>query len=272
MKIFISADIEGVAGVVAPPQGLAGNPEYERARRLMTAEVSAAVAGAFDGGASGVLVNDSHGPMTNLIAEELDPRAELILGRPKAMGMFAGLDGGFDGAFCTGYHAGAGQHGVLSHTVNGFAFSAIRVNGVDCAEATLYGAYAGSLGVPVILLTGDDRMAAQCAPHFPRARIAVVKHALGQRAARAVSPEQARARIRAEAERAVRDIGGAAPFTLPGPYRLEIDMSTVALADLAATIPVAERVGPRGVAFAADTMPAVIGWVNTLSAMSASLR
>ena len=93
MKIFISADIEGVAGVVNAQQGTPGNPEYERARRLMTEEVNAAIAGAFDGGAAYVLVNDSHGPMVNLIPEDLDPRAECIIGRPKAMNMAAGQIG-----------------------------------------------------------------------------------------------------------------------------------------------------------------------------------
>ena len=125
--------------------------------------------------------------------------------------MFCGLEAEFAGAFCTGYHSSAGQHGVLSHTVNGFAFVGIRLNGIDCAEATLYGAYAGSLGVPVLMLSGDDRMQAQCGPHFPGARIAVVKHALGQRAARALSPETARNLIRAEAEQAVREPRHAGP-------------------------------------------------------------
>ncbi len=272
MKIFISADIEGVAGVVARQQGEPGNVEYERARKLMTEEVNAAIAGAFAGGATYVLVNDSHGPMTNLLPDLLDPRAELILGRPKPMNMFCGLEAGFVGAFCTGYHASAGQHGVLSHTVNGFAFAGIRLNGIDCAEATLYGAYAGSLGVPVLLLSGDDRMQPQCGPHFPGARIAVVKHALGQRAARALSPEAARNLIRAEAEQAVRDRAKCQPFVIPGPYRLEIDLTSVALADLAMVIPVAERVSPRRVAFAPPDVASAIGWVNTISAMSATLR
>lgn len=272
MKIFISADIEGVAGVVTPQQGQPGNTEYERARRLMTEEASAAVAGAFDGGATEVVVNDSHGPKTNLVPELLDPRAELILGNPKPMSMFCDLDRSYAGVFCTGYHSGAGQHGVLAHTVNGFAFAAIRVNGIDCAEATLYGAYAGSLGIPVVLLTGDDRLKTQCEPHFPNVRVAVVKHALGARAARALSPERARGLIRLEAEAAVRGIAQCRPYRITGPYRLELDMSTVALADVAATVPVSERVSPRTVAFAAETVAGVIGWVNTVSAMSATLR
>jgi D-amino peptidase len=272
MKIFISADIEGVAGVVTPLQGQPGNAEYERARRLMTEEVNAAIDGAFAGGAESVLVADAHGPATNVLPDLLDARAELISGRPRPMNMFCGLEKTHGGVFCTGYHAGAGGHGVLSHTVSGFAFAAIRVNGLACAEAMLYGAYAGELGVPVLLLTGDDRMAAQCAPHFPGAQVAVVKHALGQRAARACSPELARARIRAAAVTAVAEAAACRPFVLPGPYRLELEMNSVALADLAAAIPVAERCAPRSVAFEAASMAAVLGWVNTVAAMSASLR
>jgi D-amino peptidase len=272
MKIFISADIEGVAGIISPQQGEPGNGEYERARRLMTEEVNAAIAGAFAGGATYVLVNDSHGPMVNLLPELLDPRAELLLGRPKPMNMFCGLEADFAGVFCTGYHSGAGQHGVLSHTVNGFAFAAIRLNGIDCAEATLYGAYAGSLGVALLLLTGDDRMKAQCAPFFHGARIAVVKHAAGQRAARTLSPEAARTLIRAEAELAVRERTKCTPFVITAPCRLEVDLMSVALADLAMVIPLAQRIAPRSVAFPAADIVTAIGWVNTISAMSATLR
>jgi D-amino peptidase len=272
MKIYISADIEGVAGVVNAQQGQPGNVEYERARRLMTQEVNAAVAGAFDGGASYVLVNDSHGPMTNLIAEDLDARAELILGRPKSVSMAAGLDETFDAVFFTGYHAGAGRHGVLSHTVSGFAFQALRLNGIDMAEATLYGAYAGGLGVPVVLLTGDDQLQAQCTPHFPRAEFVVVKHAFGHRAARALSPESARGRIRGAAERAVRNPKACPLFLIPGPVRLEADLASVAMADLCAIIPVAERTGPRGVAFECPDVAVAQGWIAVMASLAGTLR
>ena len=272
MKIYVSADIEGVAGVVAPQQCQPGNPDYERARRLMTEEANAAIEGAFSGGASEVLVNDAHGPMMNLLPEALDPRAELILGKPKPANMAAGLTEAFAGMMCVGYHAGAGRQGVLSHTTNGSAFRAIRLNGQDCAEATLYGAYAGSLGVPVILLSGDDALAAQCGNLFPGAQTVVVKQALGQRAARARAPATVRDRLRQAAEAAVRAAPGIAPFRIPGPYRLDVELAGVALADLAAVIPVAERTGPTAVAFQAGTMAAVLGWVNTLSALSSFLR
>ncbi|MBC9176090.1 M55 family metallopeptidase [Pseudoroseomonas ludipueritiae] len=274
MKIYISADIEGVAGVVSPQQGQPGNPEYERARRLMTEEVSAAIDGAFAGGATEVLVNDSHGPMTNIIPELLDPRAELILGKPKAANMCAGLDASFGGAFFLGYHTGARRQGVLAHTVNGFAFGAIRVNGQLCSEATLNGAYAGSMGVPVLLLSGDDRTAEECGEHFPQAHRVITKQALGARAARAIAPSLARERLRAAAEAAVREAGTASlqPFVMPGPFRLEITLTSPALADLAAIIPVAQRLDAVSVAFDAPDMAGVLGWVNTVSALSAFLR
>lgn len=272
MRIFISADIEGVAGVVNAVQGTQGNPEYERARRLMTQEVNAAIAGAFDGGATYVLVNDSHGPMVNLIPEDLDPRAECIIGRPKPMNMTAGLDDSFNGVFFTGYHSGAGRHGVLSHTVSGFAFQALRINGIDTAEATLYGAVAGSLGIPVALLTGDDQLAAQCHPLFPGSVMVQVKTALGHRSARALSPVAAHDAIRAGATKAVRGLSTCTPYVIPGPHRLEADLASVAMADLCGTIPGAERIAPRGVAFQCASIVEVQQWIGVMATMCGTLR
>lgn len=272
MKIYISADIEGVAGVVNPQQGQPGNAEYERARRLMTQEANAAIAGAFDGGATAVLVNDSHGDMRNLLPDELDPRAELISGKPKPLNMFEGLTADHAGAICLGYHARARAHGVLSHTTNGFAFGHIRLNGRELGEAGLYGAHAGSLNVPVILLTGDDRLAAETAPLFPDAFHATVKTALGQRAARSLSPQKARDLIRERAKAAVEGARSMRPFVVDGPYRLEIELNSPALCDLAAMIPVAQRIDAVTVALPAQSVADAIGWMNTLSAMSAMLR
>lgn len=277
MKIYISADIEGVAGVVSQQQVTQGNPEYERARRLMTAEVNAAIEGALEAGASEILVNDSHGPMVNLLPDELHPAAELILGRPKPIGMFAGLEPDAAGVMCVGFHTSARQYGILAHTTNSFAFGRVRVNGLELGEAGNYGAYAGEIGVPVILLSGDDRFAAEMAPLFPEAERVVVKQALGQRAARSVAPSVARDRIRAAATRAVRRSASLPPFRVPpqtdgAPYRLEIEMNSPALADLASLIPVSERLDPVTVRLPAASMAGVLGWINTLSAMSATLR
>jgi D-amino peptidase len=272
MKIFISADMDGCAGVAVPRQCDMDNPDYELARRLMTAEVNAAIAGAFDAGATAVLVNDSHSQQINLLPNLMDPRAELILGRPKRGGMFAGLEADYAGVMCIGYHSGASRHGVLAHTIDGAVYAAIRVNGIDCAEATLYGGYAGSLGVPVLLLAGDDQLKLQCEPQFPGVRCVVVKQALGNRAARSLSPEVACSRIRAAAADAVRNRASIKPLVIAGPYRVELDLMNVAMADVVMNIPMAERVGPRTVALPADSMAGVIGWAGVVYAMSATLK
>lgn len=272
MKIYISADIEGVAGVVTPQQGTSGNAEYERARRLMTEEVNAAIAGAFDGGASEVLVNDSHGPMVNLLPELVDPRAELILGKPKPMNMAAGLTRDYDAVFLVGHHSRAGGRGVLAHTTNSFAFREVRLAGRPLGEPGIYGAYAGSLGVPVALVTGDDVTADENRPLFVGAEFSVVKTALGNRAARSLAPEKARAAIRTAAAAALGRLATITPFVVDGPFVAEFVMSSPALADLAAVLPPARRLDGVTIALDCADAGAVVGWMTALSAMSSMLR
>lgn len=272
MRIYISSDIEGVAGVVTPQQGQPGNGEYERARRLMTEEVNAAIEGALEGGATEILVNDAHGPMTNLLPELLHPAAELIQGKPKPLNMFCGLDAGHAAVFCLGYHARASEHGVLAHTTNGFAFRAVRLNGRPLGEAGIYGAYAGSLGVPVALVSGDDRCVAELRAHFPEAEFVQTKQALGNRAARSLPLPAARAALREGAARAIRRAGTIPPFRIDGPYTLELEMGGPALADLAATLPPAERRDGVTIALPAGSVADAIRWMNAVSAMTAFLR
>lgn len=272
MKIYISVDIEGVAGVVTPREGEPGNPEYEQARRLMTLEANAAIAGAYDAGATEILVNDSHGPMVNLLPEMLDPRVELIRGNIKPLSMFAGLDASHAGAMCVGWHAPAADYGVLAHTTNGFAFAAVRLNGELASEAMFYGAYAGSLGVPVILLSGDDATQRHCESLFPDARFVRVKTALGQRAARSLSPSVACARIREAAAEAVRSRGSVAPYRVAEPCEVEFELTSPTLADICGAVPGARRVDPRTVAFDCATIVDAIGWMNVCSSLSARLR
>ncbi|MCB8882180.1 M55 family metallopeptidase [Acidisoma cellulosilytica] len=261
MKIFISVDIEGVAGVVVPKQGQPGNLEYEHSRRLMTEEANAAIAGAFAGGATEVLVNDSHGPMINLIPDLLDDRAELIRGQIKPGSMFAGLDDSYAGAMCVGYHAAAADFGVLAHTYSTRDFSAVRLNGLPASEAMVFGAYAGAMAVPVILLSGDDVTARSCGALFPGAEVVTVKTALGQRAAKALSPQMARARIRDAAERAVQSATRIKPYTIAEPCALELDLTSAVLADLCETIPVARRHSALTVGFEAPSIGDAIRWM-----------
>ncbi|MEP7383237.1 MAG: M55 family metallopeptidase, partial [Gemmatimonadota bacterium] len=154
-KVYISVDLEGIAGVVATSQTSPSGANYEWARKQMLAETNAAIEGAFAGGATEVLVNDSHGPQTNLRPDEVDRRAMLITGQPKPLGMTQGLDSTFDAAVYIGYHApGSTANAVHGHTFSS-ALKVVRLNGKEVGEYGLNAIVAGYWGVPVVFISGD---------------------------------------------------------------------------------------------------------------------
>src|SRR5437763_13994385 len=104
MDVYISADVEGVAGIASWTQIIPGSDDYAVGRSLMISEVNAAIEGALAGGADRVVVNDAHARMTNLLPAEVDPRARLILGHYKPMSMLQGLEDSCDAVFFVGYH------------------------------------------------------------------------------------------------------------------------------------------------------------------------
>jgi D-amino peptidase len=292
MKILISADIEGVAGVFHPEQTRPGNGEYERARRWMTEEANAAIRGAFDGGATEVLVNDSHGSFRNLLVDALDPRARQILGKPRALGMMAGLEQQCHGVMMLGYHSQAQGRGVLAHTMNSFAFARVEINGQALGEAGLYGALAGEFGVPVLFGSGDDQFIVENTPFFPGALWVQTKLAYGLTSGLSMSPAEAQTAIAESAERAVRDLGQATgmiapvrstlhaqdpavapqPFCLATPIVCRLTTQSPALADLFCTLPFLSRRDGVMVEFSAATIQNTIRILNSLSAMSFMLR
>lgn len=275
MKILISVDIEGVAGVFHPEQTRAGNPEYERARRLMTAEANAAIRGAFVGGASEVLVNDSHGGFRNLLPDELDPRARAVLGKPRVLGMMAGVEQGCQGVFMIGYHARSQSRGILAHTINSFAFARIWLGGEELGEAGLYGALAGEFGVPVLLASGDDVFATETRPLLPQARFVVTKTAQGHASGISLSPHNACGAIEAAAREVMRACGAAspaAPVPMALPVQCRLQVQTSALADLFAILPGVERIDAVTIGFTGATVQDAVRTLNSLSAMSALLR
>ena len=272
MKILISVDIEGIAGVVHPDQARPGNTEFERARRLMTAEANAAIRGAFAGGAATVIVNDSHGGFRNLLADELDPRAELLLGKPRELGMMAGVEQDCKAVFLIGWHSRAGAAGVLAHTISGFAFARVWMNGAETGEAGLYGALAAEFAVPVALYSGDDAFVTETAPHFPGAVGVVVKRAHGSRVATNLSPSAACTAIETGAAQAATRAGDLAVRPIASPLTMRVDATSAALADLFAMLPIVRRSGATTVEFASPTMRHAIRVLNSLSAMAFMLR
>ncbi|CAL9300620.1 M55 family metallopeptidase [Streptomyces sp. SudanB182_2057] len=161
MRIYISADMEGVTGLVDADDVQPGGRDYERGRAEMAADVNAAVRGALAAGAAHVLVNDAHGPMRNLLPEALHPAARLVRGRPKRLGMLEGLTGEYDAVLCVGYHSRAGAPGVLSHSFMGHEIEDMWLDGRPVGEIGLAQATAAALGVPVVALTGDDAACAE---------------------------------------------------------------------------------------------------------------
>lgn len=245
MKIFISADMEGVGGIVDWKQDEAA------CCRLMTAEVNAAVEGAFEAGASKVVVNDSHGDMRNIPIEMLDPRATLISGGGKRMSMMEGLDDSFDAVFLIGYHARIGtDDAVLNHTWTGF-IQELSINREPFGETELNSALAGFYGVPVALLTGDQAVVEQAGKVVSNGEKVIVKYGVGRYAAKCIHPKAAREKIRAAAASAVLKTGQLHPFVVEPPVEVRLTFDRSAQADLASIMPGAVKTSPMTVSYSA---------------------
>lgn len=257
MRIYVSVDMEGLAGVAHAHQVSFGSGvdrvDYDRSRALMAAETNAAVGAAFEAGADEVVVNDSHWQMRNLRAEEVDPRADLVLG-DKPLSMTQGIgNGSFDGAAFIGYHAGAGHPtGVIAHTYSSATVLELRVNGVPHNEAAVNALRLGHHGVPVILVAGDDALASEVEALLPWAERVVVKRALGYSSAQSLSPEAAGAAIREGMTRAIGRLAEMRTYAPEPPLLGELDLRLPVMADYAAVLPGTERVGGRTVTFRAD--------------------
>lgn len=242
-KVYISVDMEGIAGVVAESQTTPSAPNYEWARRLMLAETNAAIEGAFRGGATEVLVNDSHGPQTNLKVDELDRRAQIITGQPKPLGMAQGLDSTFAAAIYIGYHApGSTADAVHGHTFSS-ALKSVRLNGKEVGEYGLNAMVAGHWGVPVAFISGD-RAAVEMAQDFiPGVDGLVVKDGIGYFAAKTMHPLEAREKITEEVRAALMKRTARQPVRLASPITLEIELAALQHADQVALIPGVKRSG-----------------------------
>jgi D-amino peptidase len=268
MRVYISVDMEGIAGVVHWADTKLEGVEYERARRWMTEEANAAIEGALAAGASEVVVNDSHGHMRNLLVDELHTEAWLVRGSPKPYCMLEGLAPGFDAVFLVGYHALAGTGGgVLNHSFSGSAVASMRLNGLLVGEVGFNAALAGSMPAPVALVTGDDALSREVAELLPWAERVVVKHGITSWSAKSLAPVKAQSLIRAAAERALRRLAEMQPLALIAPIRLEVGFFRPIHADLAGLLPGAERVNGTTVAYTAADMDTINrAWMIMLTA------
>lgn len=249
MKVYISADGEGITGLVSSSEMYPGQPDYAFGREMMTADVNAAIAGAFEGGATSVVVNDSHWTMRNIMPEKLDPRAELIRGFNKHLCMVEQIQGA-DAAFFIGYHARVGDSdGVANETVLGKEMYAVRMNGVPVGEAEINAAIAGHFGVPVTMVSGDDVFAAEIRKTLPDVETAITKYAIDKWTARCLAPEASWKAIREAARRGVQKAKQVRPYRIEGPVEFEVEFVSTAVANVASIVPGVTRPRPRVAAY-----------------------
>lgn len=243
MRVFISADLEGISGVVHGEHTRRDGREHDLARRLMTAEVNAAIEGALEAGARAVIVNDSHGTMRNLVPDLLHTKALLITGSPKPLSMMEGIqDGSYTCAMFVGYHSRMNQAGVLSHTYSGAVIRDVRLNGELMGETGINAAVAGSFGVPVTLVTGDNQVTAEASSLIPGIVTAEVKQARTRFSARCLHPQEACSLIRMRAREAV--TAQVKPLVIPGAVTLDVGFINPGQAEAASWIPGVEVVDP----------------------------
>jgi D-amino peptidase len=231
MKVFLSVDMEGVSGLVRWADVVTAGIDFERNRRLMTLDTNAAIEGAFEAGATEVVVEENHGveELCDLLIDEVDPRCHVVrgAGRPTASTM-VGLGADCGVLLFVGHHARAGSSvGIMAHTVSYQKFRAVRINGRDAGETDMFAIRAGELGVPVGLITGDQVVAEQIGKRAPWIESVIVKQALSRVSGDVIPPARAREAIRAGARRAVeRALAGELSLCTdePAPYSIEVEM------------------------------------------------
>ncbi len=260
MKILIAVDMEGISGVTSWDHVNPGHPEYSRFRRVMTADVNAAVRGAFDGGASEVIVADGHWNSGNVLVEELDARARISTGTPSPFSMVNGIDDSVSAVFLVGYHARAGtRNAILDHTWSNKLVMNVWLNGVLTGETGLNAAVCGHFGAPVMLVTGDQSVCAEAASLLGDIDTAVVKQASGRYAAECLPPPVAQRLISEAAARAAQRVtaGAALPPYRPGlPVTLRVEFHASDMADRAMLLPGVRRLDGRNIEFSSPDMPA----------------
>jgi D-amino peptidase len=258
VKIFISFDMEGVAGIVDWAQCGGPGQAYEEGRKLLLGEVNAAIDGALTGGATEIVCNDSHGTMNNLDPAELHGRATYVAGRHKPLYMMQGMDDSVDAVFFIGYHGSiSGMSSVLSHTYNPSVVSKAELNGVECGESGINALVALACGAPVVLITGDQQTISEGDPFFKEAERVVVKDSITRFSAAQLHPLDARDRIAGAATAAVQRARSVPVPDIALPARLDVHTQTADMAEVASWVKGVERTGTRAVRIEGDDPLAV---------------
>ncbi|WP_188068265.1 M55 family metallopeptidase [Brevibacillus brevis] len=265
MKVFISLDMEGISGLSEWEDVIPGRRHYEAGRRLLTQDVNAAIEGALEAGATQIIVNESHGPMNNIILEELHPQADVIRGFFKPLCMMQGIDSSCDAAFFIGYHGKAGTgDAVLNHTLSGLAIHRLILNGKEVGEAGLNAAIAGAFGVPVVLVTGDSQTAKEVEEDIPGVFTVAVKTGITGLSSQAMHPVRARELIRQQAKEALLQRRTVKPLAQKVENTIEVEFTKSQFATAVSWMPGIELIEGRTVRFHS---PDLVSMMPVLQAM-----
>lgn len=267
MKIYISADMEGVVGVVTGEQLGPTGFEYQRFRELMTQEVNAAIEGALAGGATEIVVSDSHGNGQNLLIEKLPRDILLVRSWPRPLGMMQGIDETFAGAVFIGYHSGTtNPEGVRAHTLSSARLADVKLNGLSVSEAGINAAIAGHFNVPVIMVSGDDVVVKETTALLGNIEGAVVKWASGFHSAKTIMPAASFDLIRDRVRKAVGRIKEFKPYKLTNPVKLEVRFKNYRPSEVLSYLSIVERADAHSIRFTGKDMIEVskfLSFINT---------
>jgi D-amino peptidase len=272
VKVYISADMEGIGGVVTGEQLGTSGFEYQRFREFMTEEVLAAIRGARAGGATEILVSDSHGNGQNLLIDKLPDDVQVVRSWPRPLGMMEGIDETFACVLFIGYHtATSNPAGVRAHTFSSATLTDVRLNSISVAEAGFNAAVAGHFGVPVAMISGDDAIVAEATRYIGELEGAVVKRALSFHSARTLTPRAAQSLIEETARRAVERRRSFRPFRLEGAVTLDVSFKNYRQAELLAYLPIVERTDSHSIRFVGKDMVAVSKFVQFMDGYETGL-
>lgn len=273
LRIYISADMEGVVGAVTGEQLAPGGFEYERFREFMTAEVNACIDAARAAGATEFLISDSHGNGQNLLIERLPDDVMVVRSWPRELGMMEGIDDTFDGVIFLGYHAStANTRGVRAHTMSSASITGLRLNGIEMTEGSMNAAIAGHFGVPVIMVSGDDVAVAENQVLIGNIEGAVVKWAKGFHSAQTLTPEAAYEVIRTRTASAISRIDSFEPYVLDTPIELELSLKNYRPVEVLSYLPNVEKVNSHTIRFVGEDMIEISKFLRVATGYSIDLQ
>jgi len=266
LKVYISADMEGIAGIVSDNSLGPSGFDYPNARELMTGEVLAAIDGARDAGATAIVVSDSHGNGENILIAKLPADVTLVRGWPRPLMMMQGIDSTFDAAVFIGYHASTtNPAGVRAHTISSATFSSVKLNGIAVPEAGINAAIAGQFGIPIVAVSGDNVAVAEMQALLGAVEGAAVKQAISFHAAASLTPAASQKLIREKVKAGIARRRDFKPYAIKTPVQLDISLKSYRPAELLAYLPIVQRIDSHTIRYTGQTMTEVSKFIEFIT-------